>query len=99
MLEQALLNQTRTSATFPQELRKKRWGGYTEVRKMPDEDMIILAQNLVDRLHEIGCPYQFALENISMFRHHRKKCQELADLWAWVSCLGDPVDQTIKLNL
>lgn len=82
MLEQALLNQTRTSAECPQELRKQRWAGYTEVRKMPAEDMINLAQNLVDRLHEIGCPYQFALEYVSMSSGHRTKCQELADLLA-----------------
>ena len=54
LLELDLLSQTISHKRCPKKLYTKKWAGYTEVRYMNREDLIMLAQRLRDEIDEMG---------------------------------------------
>ncbi len=75
-LEQALLSQTALCAEAPKELVKKRWQGWTEVRKINDVELKNFAQFLVDELEVMGS-WAFAIEYIPMNPKQRNAIEKI----------------------
>jgi len=75
LLEQALLNATCGAATCPDDLRD--WQGATEVREIPAEDMLPIAERLIDELDELGV-WDFACLRVPMTMEQRAICQQRA---------------------
>ena len=73
VLEQAALDQTRSNATRPEEL--KDWIGATEVRSMAAEDVELIVLRLTEELEELGM-WEFAAAYIPMTAAQRALCQQ-----------------------
>ena len=74
-LEQAVLDATRGSAHCPADLAA--WGGASEVRAMPAEDMLPIVERLADELEELGM-WAFAAAYVPMTAAQRATCQQRA---------------------
>ena len=74
-LEQAVLDATRGSAQCPADLAD--WGGATEVRAMPAEDMLPIVARLADEMEELGV-WAFAAAYVPMTAAQRATCQQRA---------------------
>ena len=74
-LEQALLDATCGAATCPEDLRD--WQGATEVRAIPPEEMLPIAERLIDEMQELGI-WDFASLRVPMTMEQRAICQQRA---------------------
>lgn len=74
-LEQAILDATRGCASCPDALAG--WGGSSEVRALPAEDLAAIALRLADELDELG-PWDFAAARVPMTAEQRAICQQRA---------------------
>jgi DNA-directed RNA polymerase specialized sigma24 family protein len=74
-LEQAVLDATRGSADCPEDLLD--WGGASEIRAMPAEDMVPIVLRLAEELEELG-PWAFAAAYCPMTAAQRAICQQRA---------------------
>jgi DNA-binding CsgD family transcriptional regulator len=77
LLEQAVLHETRAHRDCPEDLATRRWRGWTEVRKMPADDLCTIAINLHEQLLELGC-WEFAARYVPMTAAQRLQCQQRA---------------------
>ena len=68
LIEQAVLQSTAIRAEAPEGLNED-WAGYGEVRRMPEEELIGLIQNLVEQHAELG-RWEFVLNHIKRRRTH-----------------------------
>lgn len=74
-LEQAVLDLTRGSASYPFDLAS--WGGVSEVRAMPAADLEPIVLRLADELEELGL-WEFAARYVPMTAAQRATCQQRA---------------------
>ena len=74
-LEQAVLDATRGSAGYPDELIG--WIGHTEVRSMPASDMEPIVLRLAEELEDLGV-WEFAARYVPMTAAQRAICQQRA---------------------
>jgi hypothetical protein len=74
-LEQAVLDATLSQADCPEDLLD--WGGASEVRAMPAEDMLPIVLRLADELEAMGA-WAFAAAYVTMTSAQRAICQERA---------------------
>ena len=72
-LEQAVLDQTRSNATRPEEL--KNWEGASEIRNMAANDMEPIVFRLIEELEELGM-WEFAAAYVPMTAAQRALCQQ-----------------------
>ena len=76
-LEQAVLDATRGSAGYPDDLID--WAGHTEVRAMPAADMVPTILRLAEELEELG-QWEFAARYVPMTAAQRVTCQQRAQV-------------------
>ena len=74
-LEQAILDATRSCASCPDALAD--WGGSSEVRALPAEDLTAIAMRLADEMEELGV-WDFAAARVPMMAAQRAICQQRA---------------------
>lgn len=74
-LEQAVLDATRGCARCPSALAG--WAGASEVRAMPAEDLVAIAERLADEMDELGV-WEFAARYVPMTSAQRAICQQRA---------------------
>ena len=72
-LEQAVLDETRSNATRPEELEN--WDGATEIRSMAADDMELIVFRLIEELEELGM-WEFAAAYVPMTAAQRVTCQQ-----------------------
>lgn len=75
-LEQAVLDATLSRADCPEDLLA--WGGATEVRAMPAEEMVPIIEHLAAELEELG-PWEFACLRVPMTEAQRATCRQRAE--------------------
>jgi len=75
LLEQAVLDATRGAAECPDDLRE--WGGASEVRAMPADDLLPIIDRLAGELEAMG-PWAFAAAYVPMTTAQRATCQQRA---------------------
>jgi len=76
LLEQAVLHETKNKADFPAKLDG--WEGYTEIRKMPLNELTPIAEYLHNQLLELGM-WSFAYQFVPMTTEQKKECQRRAE--------------------
>jgi hypothetical protein len=74
-LEMAVLDATRGSSDCPEDLLG--WGGATEIRAMPAEDMVPIVERLAAEIEELGV-WEFAATYVPMSAAQRAICQQRA---------------------
>jgi DNA-binding CsgD family transcriptional regulator len=74
-VEQALLHLTRDAAQCPRDLWD--WAGTYEVRAMPAAEVLLLAEQLLDEMEELGA-WDFAALRVPMTAAQRAICQQRA---------------------
>ena len=75
LLEQAVLDATRGSASIPDLLAE--WGGRSEVRQMHVHDLVAISERLISEMEELGM-WEFAARYVPMTAAQRAICQQRA---------------------